>query len=283
MRRRISWLVAATTSAVVLAFVIPLCLLVRSMAADRALATGNDEARSAAIVVSGLHASPQLSRLVEQVDARSPARTTVVAPDGRTYGDPGHGLLLDDDVERARDGEAFTDVDARGGEVVIPVDTEDGVFVVVTTVAPELMRAGVYRAWASIAALGFALLVAALFVADRLGRRVSEPLTQLAGVAERLGDGDLDARAELHGPPETVELADTMNRLADRIEELLIAERAAWATCPTGCARRSRRCAWTPSPSPTRRWASGSAATSSSCRAASTRSCRTPDDRSGTP
>ena len=88
MRRRISWLVAATTSAVVLAFVIPLCLLVRSMAADRALATGNDEARSAAILVSGLHDSPQLARLVEQVDGRSPARTTVVAQDGTTYGDP---------------------------------------------------------------------------------------------------------------------------------------------------------------------------------------------------
>ena len=32
MRRRVAWLVAATTSAVVLAFVIPLCLLVRTMA-----------------------------------------------------------------------------------------------------------------------------------------------------------------------------------------------------------------------------------------------------------
>lgn len=227
MRRRISWLVAATTSAVVLAFVIPLCLLVRSMAADRALATGNDEARSAAILVSGLHSSPQLPRLVEQVDARSPARTTVVAPDDSTYGDPGTGLRLDDDVDRARTGEAFTDVDGRGGEVLIPVDTEEGVFVVATTVSPELMREGVYRAWASIAALGFALLVAALFVADRLGRRVSEPLTQLAEVAERLGEGDLEARAEAVGPPETVELADTMNRLANRIEELLQAERAA--------------------------------------------------------
>ncbi len=227
MRRRISLLVAATTSAVVLAFVIPLCLLVRSMAADRALATGNDEARSAAILVSGLHDSPQLSRLVEQIDGRSPARTSVVAPDDTTYGDPSNGLRLDGDVDRARRGEAFSDVDDRGGEVLIPVDTEDGVFVVATTVSPELMRDGVYRAWASIAALGFALLVAALFVADRLGRRVSEPLTQLAEVAERLGDGDLDARAELRGPPETVELADTMNRMADRIEELLLAEREA--------------------------------------------------------
>jgi signal transduction histidine kinase len=227
VRRRISWLVAATTSAVVLAFVIPLCLLVQSMAADRALATGNDEARSAAILVSGLHDSADLARLVEQVDARSPARTTVVTPADEMLGDPGIGLRLDDDVERARQGEAFTDVDDRGGEVLIPVDTEDGVFVVATTVSPELMRDGVVRAWASIALLGLGLLVAALFVADRLGRRVSEPLTELAEVAERLGDGDLDARAVLQGPPETVELAGTMNRMADRIEELLLAERAA--------------------------------------------------------
>ena len=37
MRRRISWLVLATTSAIVMAFVIPLCLLVRTLADDRAM------------------------------------------------------------------------------------------------------------------------------------------------------------------------------------------------------------------------------------------------------
>ena len=38
--RRIAWLVAATTSAVILAFVVPLCLLVRELAQDRAMASG---------------------------------------------------------------------------------------------------------------------------------------------------------------------------------------------------------------------------------------------------
>ena len=46
-------------------------------------------------------------------------------------------------------------------------------------------------------------------------------------MAQRLQDGDLDARAVPPGPEETVELAETMNRLADRIDELLAAERAA--------------------------------------------------------
>src|SRR3954453_3251947 len=86
MRRRIAWLVAATTSAVVLAFVIPLCLMVRTLAADRATAAGNDEARSVAILVSGLHDDPSLAQLVAQTDRRSAARTAVLAPGGRVIG-----------------------------------------------------------------------------------------------------------------------------------------------------------------------------------------------------
>ena len=52
MRRRISLLVAATTSAVVVAFVIPLCLLVRTAAEDRAMAAADQEARTVAMVVA---------------------------------------------------------------------------------------------------------------------------------------------------------------------------------------------------------------------------------------
>ena len=36
MARRIAWLVAATTSAVVVAFIVPLCFLVANLAEDRA-------------------------------------------------------------------------------------------------------------------------------------------------------------------------------------------------------------------------------------------------------
>ncbi len=227
MRRRISLLVAATTSAVILAFVIPLLLLVRSVASDRALAIGDEEARSTALVVSGLHASPRLPGLVDQVDLRSPATTSVITPDSQVLGSPAPDVVTDGDLERARGGEAFTDLHGGSGEIVVPVETEEGVFVVVTVVPESMTRAGVGRAWVSILLLGAALLAVAVVVADRLGRRASEPVTQLADVAERLGDGELSARADPHGPPETVELADTMNRMADRIEELLQAERTA--------------------------------------------------------
>ena len=227
MRRRISWLVAATTSAVILAFVIPLCLLVRTVAEDRAVAAGNDEARSVAILVSGLGGGPTLEPLVEQADRRSSARTTVLLTDGTVLGAADPGFAEDPEVARAAGGDAFTEADGDGVHILIPVVTGDGTSVVRTTVSPELMRTGVYRAWASIVLLGALLLGAALFIADRLGRRVSVPVTELAAVAQRLQEGELDARARPQGPEETVELAETFNRLADRITELLSAERAA--------------------------------------------------------
>jgi signal transduction histidine kinase len=90
-----------------------------------------------------------------------------------------------------------------------------------------LLRAGVYRAWVSIIVLGVLLLVSAVVIADRLGRRVSTPVVRLAEVAEQLQQVNLDARVVPEGTEETVELAETLNRLAERIVELLAAERAA--------------------------------------------------------
>ena len=226
MRRRISWLVAATTSAIVLAFVIPLCLLVRTLAEDRALADGSEEARSVAVLVSGLEDDPSLDELVAQTDARYAADTSVLLTDGSVLGTD-EDLAADPLVQEAAGGAAFTEVDDEGAAILVPVATEDGTSVVRTTVSTELMRAGVRRAWFSILGLGALLLLASIVVADRLGRRVSTPVTELAAVATRLHEGDLDARAEPRGPEETVELGETLNRLADRIVELLAAERSA--------------------------------------------------------
>ena len=230
MRRRIGWLVAATTSAVILAFVIPLCLLVRTMAEDRALAHANEEARNVAVLVSGLRSDPRLPQLVDAVDARSPAVTTVLLADGRTLGSApveDASLEADPDVARARTGRAFTRREAGGAEILVPVVTEAGTDVVHTTVTGADLHHGVRRAWLSIGALGLVLLAVALLIADRFGRRISTPVTALAEVAHRLREGELDTRAEPSGPPETVELGRALNRLAERVGELLAAERAA--------------------------------------------------------
>ena len=227
MRRRISWLVLATTSAVILVFVIPLGLLVRTLAHDRAVAGASEEARSIAVVVAGVPDTAQLTDLVHLVLSRSTRRTSVLLPDGTVVGSP---AAADPSlVTRARAGAAFTVVDAGGAQVFVPVVTERGTAVVRTAVDAPALRQGVAGAWATILALGGVLMILALVAGDLLGRRISAPLDALAKVAHRLRAGDLSARAQTVGPPEVVELANALNRLAQRIGEVLVAEREAVA------------------------------------------------------
>jgi signal transduction histidine kinase len=228
MRRQIGWLMVATTSAVVLAFVIPLCLLVRTLAEDRAIANADQEARNVAILVFGLPNAGNLDQLVTAVDQRSDAaQTTVVLADGRILGTEVPGISNIPQVQRAAQGEAFTEVDSSGAQVLVPVVTGSGTSVVRTTVSSDVLHQGVTRAWLSIIALGAALLAIAVLIGTRMGRRISTPVTDLATVAHRLRDGDLDARATPAGPSETQELGVALNLLAQRIVELLAAERAA--------------------------------------------------------
>jgi signal transduction histidine kinase len=225
MRRRISWLVMATTSSVVVSFVIPLCLLVRTLAEDRAMAAADQEARNVAILVASLHDDPQLAGLVSDLDQRGAPSTSVLTADRRVLGSD-VAMRRDPEVRRAAAGEGFQVVDSEGGRVLLPVVVESGTAVVRSAVTPEDLHRGVAAAWAGIIGLGVLLLALALFIASRLGRRVSEPLRRVAGVAHRLREGDLQARAEVSGPEETQELAQALNGLAERTVELLAAERA---------------------------------------------------------
>ncbi|HWJ82967.1 MAG TPA: HAMP domain-containing sensor histidine kinase [Nocardioides sp.] len=227
MRRRISWLVVATTSAVVVSFVVPLCLLVRTLAEDRAMAAADQEARNVAILVAGLHDDPQLAELVEDIDSRGTPTTGVLTADGRQLGGGDLDLRHDPDVRKARKGDAFTVVDGDGGRVLLPVIVENGTAVVRSEVTPADLHRGVAAAWAGIIGLGVLLLLVATVIASRLGRRVSEPLLDVAATAHRMREGDLGTHAEVTGPAETQELARALNGLAERTVELLASERAA--------------------------------------------------------
>jgi signal transduction histidine kinase len=231
MRRRISWLVAATTSAVILAFLIPLGMLVRTLAEDRAIAGASQEAQGVATLVAGVNDETQLTDLVGLVDQRSQRATSVLLPDGTLIGTAPQGSPKSNTaaVSRARAGEAFTLIQAESAQVVVPVVTERGTVVVRTSISGGDLHRGVATAWLTFAGLGAVLMTLAVVGADRLGRRVSAPVSELAAVAHRLRAGELDARAVPRGPVETVELGEALNRLADRIGELLTAEREAVA------------------------------------------------------
>lgn len=231
MTRRIALLVAATTSAVVVAFIVPLCFLVANLAADRATTRAREQAQSVATLVATLQDRQTLSRTVSDLSTRGPevvvvgADDTVLGRDGITTAD-----TLDPDtwagVIRAREEQgAFTVDQDHGLDAVVPVAASRGLEVVVATVPTEELRAGVLGAWATIVALGMGLVGLSVAGAFRLGRRISEPVVEVAGVAHRLREGDSTARAVPGGPPETAELGRALNALAERIHALVAAER----------------------------------------------------------
>lgn len=225
MRGQVSVLVAVISTAIVASFVIPMLLLVRTLAEDRGMAVASQQANTVAVLMSSLHEDPRLADLLQPALVGSPARTSVVLADDSIVGVGWPDAASDPDYQRARLGEAFSVRDDDGGRVYVPMVVDGGVAVVRASMTAEQLTEGVPLAWASILALGLLLSGIAVLVAAQAGRQVSRPLLAVADTAHRLRAGNLEARAPLAGPTETVELGAALNGLAERIEELLAAER----------------------------------------------------------
>ena len=58
-----------------------------------------------------------------------------------------------------------------------------------------------------------------------LTRRIARPLVRTAETAQQLAQGDTAARAPIDGPREVADVGVALNRLADRIDELIAEER----------------------------------------------------------
>jgi signal transduction histidine kinase len=216
VRARLTLLVGATTVLVLLAFLVPLALLVRQVAADRALSRADDVVQTIVPLVGDADAL-QLAVTVQ------PVPVTVFLPDGRALGAPAASTPA---VRLAAlRGQALTVDTAEGQELVVPVVGVSGTAVVRTVVSDESLARGVHRAWLTLLALGVALVLLGLLVADRLARALIAPITELSAVSHRLAEGDLTARAESAGPSELREVAGALNHLAGRIQGLLAAER----------------------------------------------------------
>ena len=233
MRRRLVALAATTTIMVALAFLIPLAVLVRTLARDRALSAAELEAQSLAPVLALTRDTTALEAAVRTTSQGERGRLTIILPDDTTVGGPpgGDGLAGDDPRERdnlalARRGSAFSAPTRGGIEVLVPVVLEPEQTAVVRVLVPtSVLERGVASAWAVEAALGLTLVASAVFVADRLARTIVRPVDALADAAGRLGEGDLSVRIDPEGPPEVKQVAIAFNRLGDRVGELLEAER----------------------------------------------------------
>lgn len=224
MRLRFVLVATAATLMVALAFVLPLGLLIRTLARDRALDVAEREAFSLVPVLAVTEDPAVLDLAVAATEAGREARISVFLPDDRTAG---ASATPDDRVELARRGRSFAASAPGGVHVLVPAVLGDGSTAVVRVFVPGAdLRRGVVVSWVILAGLGTGLVALAAVVADRLARSITRPLDDLVAAAGRLGRGELDAAGvEPEGPPEIAGLARTFNQMAGRIRELVAAER----------------------------------------------------------
>ncbi|WP_407547886.1 HAMP domain-containing sensor histidine kinase [Streptomyces sp. Pv4-95] len=229
MRRRLLLLTGATTALVLAALLVPLTLLTRSHAADRATAEATARAQWVAatagpVLAGGARGVTDVGQTMQSVNGPGLPRTSLILVDGTVVGAPAR---VTDAVRLARTGRAFTYEPPDGGRMVlVPVHgAPEGTAVVQVALAERQLYAGVLTSWLVLAGIGAGLVALGLVLADRLGARLVGATRALAGTAVRLAAGDLTARAQPAGPPELRLVGDELNRLAARIEQLLAAER----------------------------------------------------------
>ncbi len=230
MRRRLVLVSAAITSMVALAFLIPLAGLVGQLAHDRAMNNAERDAQFFASAVALLVPDDrsQVSGLLSSEPSFDGRLTSVIFFDDSVAGAP---VPIDSLVVSARAKQATTRFEMEGGEALfVPISEGGGRTTLVRIFVPEaLLTENVASARLILGLLGVTLVGIAVLVSDRLARSITVPVRELADVAHRMAEGDLNAQVEVSGPREVQEVGRAFNRLSGRIGGLLAVEREAVA------------------------------------------------------
>lgn len=223
MRRWLALYALSITSIVILAFLIPLAVLIRDLAADRALSAAEREAQTIARFASTVDGSDQSAGGLDAALTVT-SGTSIVMSDGSLLG---AALPEGVDLGAAREnGQAYRQPLDDGQAVVVPVFRGTGVpWVVVVAVSGAELTENVGFAWTVLGALGVVLIALALFVAARMGRAVVEPIDALVDATHRLGRGELTVAVEPSGPAELSEVGAAFNTLTGRVSALMDRER----------------------------------------------------------
>ncbi|MEU8549313.1 HAMP domain-containing sensor histidine kinase [Streptomyces roseoverticillatus] len=235
----------AVTVMVVLAFAVPLGLVVRELARDRAFADAERQAAQIRPALAITTDRDQLERAVASSQAGGEERMAVHVP-GDTAAHPGTSTGTHDahpapareaydigrsraeprDVETARRGRSAVTSVPGGYALLQPTALSTGEFAVVEVYVPHrAVGNGVTTSWAILTAVGLGLVVGSVALADRLGLRLVRPAERLARAAAELGEGKLGVRVREGGPAELRAAAVAFNSMADKIVQLLAAER----------------------------------------------------------
>ncbi|MFE9335721.1 sensor histidine kinase [Streptomyces sp. NPDC007063] len=231
----------AVTVMVVVAFAVPLALVVEETARDRAFAGAERQASAVGPVLALTRDRRALQRAVAITQAGAEGRIAVHVPIGTsgsdaaggTSGSGGEALRVGrsraprDRLAAARRLGRASTVEVEGGYALLrPIAVAGGEIAVVEVFVPDAeVTRGVATSWMMLAGVGIALVLGSVAVADRLGTRMVRPAERLAGAAHDLGEGALDVRVPEEGPTELRSAAAAFNSMADQVVQLLANER----------------------------------------------------------
>ncbi|MEU9358087.1 HAMP domain-containing sensor histidine kinase [Streptomyces sp. NPDC048301] len=220
----------AVTAMVVIAFAVPLGLVVKEMARDRAFTDAERQAATIGPTLTITTDREQLTKAALSTDPGGRGRLAVHVPalePGGTRLEIGVRRATSEDVETVRTSGRASIAEVKGGSVLLqPTAFGPGGIAVVEVFVPEdEVSNGVGTAWLVLAGVGIALIVGSVAVADRLGVRMVEPAQRLAGAAHDLGEGRLGTRVPEAGPTELRSAAAAFNSMADQVVQLLANER----------------------------------------------------------
>ncbi|GAB2747315.1 HAMP domain-containing sensor histidine kinase [Salinifilum aidingensis] len=228
MRRALALVACAVSSLIVLAFLVPLVLLIGEVARERAVSEAEQQAAALAPVLAAGPDRASVERAVARTRAGEQGRLALHLPDGALIG-PSRAPAGALRAARARN--RTERVAVRGGTAVVePLvlggrnpGGEDAALAEVFV--PREQQRGALRAWLVLGGVGCLLVGGSVLLTDRLAARVVRPARRLAEASAALGAGDLTARVHPSGPAELREAGHAFNTMATRVDQLLTQER----------------------------------------------------------
>ena len=225
MRRRITEAIVGVSALILLVLGIPLALVVHQSILDSEVVELQATAARTLTEIDVPLDPKELAAVSSEPDAPPPfsvydATGTLLFGDGPAEADA--------TVRRALAGNPASTTDT---EIVVATPITDGTSerIVGALRLTESLAGANHRsriAWLEMAATALAALALGWLIAKRLARRLSQPVTDLAGAATRLGDGGAIARPTT--PSGVTEIDTLANALADsseRINDALARER----------------------------------------------------------
>lgn len=221
MRWALARVAFAVTSMIALAFLVPLGIAMEHLAANNA--QNQAESRITAL-------EPLLAVTTSKSDLRNALATLsggqdvcIRLPDLTTLGTNHASATQLATV--AKDGRATTLPVPGGEELVQPELLSSGTSLIAVYLPDSASTQGLAGAWLSLSAVAIVLVLGSTLVADRLATRVVGSARHLADASRQLGEGDTSVRVEAQGPRELAEAGEAFNAMADRVVQLITAER----------------------------------------------------------